>query len=254
MSESRAREDGLIELDTADVDHWVGKPLGGGQLKEPVQINDLRRWAQGMQNPNPLYFDEGYAADSRFGELVAPQSFAVCTDTSHGAGPAIQGVIPGQHMIFGGDEWWFFGPRIVPGDLIRQDRMLFDYKIAETKFSGPTMFSRGDTTYLNQRGELLCKQRSTSVRYLAENARKLGMFKDSVSKSWDDGEIEDLEKRKLEYYQSFLDLRHEKRLFVKVDDRLVILHCRAKLRAVKPRLRSKFRDYALSRASRCMDF
>lgn len=222
MSEPRVRQDGLIELDTTDVDHWVGKPLGGGQLKESVHLNDVRRWAQGMQNPNPLFFDEDYAAESRFGRIVAPQSFAVCTDTSHGAGPAIQGVIPGQHMIFGGDEWWFFGPRIEAGDLVRQDRMLFDYKIAETKFSGPTMFSRGDTTYLNQRGELICKQRSTSVRYLAENARKLGMFKDNVQKVWEDGELEDLEKRKLEYYQSFLDLGHEKRLFVKVGDRLPV--------------------------------
>jgi acyl dehydratase len=222
MTEPRAREDGLIPLDTSDVDRWIGKPLGGGQLKEPIHVNDVRRWAQGMQNPNPLHFDEEYAAESRFGRIVAPQSFAVCTDTSHGAGPAIQGVIPGQHMIFGGDEWWFFGPRIEAGDLLRQDRMLFDYKIAETKFSGPTMFSRGDTTYINQRGELVCKQRSTSVRYLAENARKLGMFKDNVPKTWDDGELEDLEKRKLEYYQSFLDLGHEKRLFVKVGDRLPV--------------------------------
>jgi acyl dehydratase len=220
MSEPRVREDGLIDLDTSDVDRWIGKPLGGGQLKEPVHVNDVRRWAQGMQNPNPLYFDEEYAAESRFGRIVAPQSFAVCTDTSHGAGPAIQGVMPGQHMIFGGDEWCFFGPRIEAGDLLRQDRMLFDYKIAETRFSGPTMFSRGDTTYINQRGELVCKQRSTSVRYLAENARKLGMFKDNVPRTWDDGEIEDLEKRKLEYYQSFLDLGHEKRLFVKAGDRL----------------------------------
>jgi len=222
MSEPRVREDGLIPLDTRDVDRWIGKPLGGGQLKEPIHVNDVRRWAQGMQNPNPLYFDEEYAAESRFGRILAPQSFAVCTDTSHGAGPAIQGVIPGQHMIFGGDEWWFFGPRIEAGDLMRQDRMLFDYKIAETKFSGPTMFSRGDTTYINQRGELVCKQRSTSVRYLAENARKLGMFKDNVPRSWDDGELEGLEKRKLEYYQSFLDLGHEKRLFVKVGDRLPV--------------------------------
>jgi hypothetical protein len=222
LSEPRVRQDGLIELDTTDVDHWIGKPLGGGQLKESLHLNDLRRWAQGMQNPNPLFFDEDYAAESRLGRIVAPQSFAVCTDTSHGAGPAIQGVIPGQHMIFGGDEWWFFGPRIEVGDLVRQDRMLFDYKIAETKFSGPTMFSRGDTTYLNQRGELICKQRSTSVRYLAENARKLGMFKDNVQKVWEDGELEDLEKRKLEYYQSFLDLGHEKRLFVKVGDRLPV--------------------------------
>ena len=59
-------------------------------------------------------YDEEYAAESRFGELVAPQSFAVCTDDSHGAAPAIQGNIPGTHMLFGGDEWWFFGPRIEP--------------------------------------------------------------------------------------------------------------------------------------------
>ena len=121
--------------------------------------------------------------------MVAPQSFGVCTDTSHGAGPAIQGVIPGQHMIFGGDEWWFFGGRIEPGDAIRHDRMLFDYKVAETKFAGPTMFSRGDTTYINQRGEVLCKQRSTSVRYLVENAHKLGMFKNNVPRTWSDQEL-----------------------------------------------------------------
>jgi acyl dehydratase len=220
VKQGRVRQDGLVDLDTRDVDRWIGKPLGGGRLKDPIVPNDLRRWAQGMQNPNPLYFDEACAAESRFGRLLAPQSFAVCTDTSHGAGPAIQGEIPGQHMIFGGDEWWFFGPRIEPGDLIRHDRMLFDYKLAETKFSGPTMFSRGDTTYINQRGEPVCKQRSTSVRYLAENARKLGMFKDNVPRSWTDAELEELDARKLEYVASVLDLGHERRLFVKPGEKL----------------------------------
>ena len=70
-------------------------------------------------------------------------------------------------MLFGGDEWWFFGPRIEPGDRLNLERMLFDYKVTETKFAGPTMFSRGDTTYVNQRGETVAKQRSTSIRYLA---------------------------------------------------------------------------------------
>ena len=159
------------DFDTSDVDRWIGVPLGGGVMKEPVSATDIRRWAQGMQNPNPLHYDEGYAAESRFGRLVAPQSFVVCTSDSHGAGPAIQGTIPGTHMLFGGDEWWFFGPRIEPGDRLNLERMLFDYKVTETKFAGPTMFSRGDTTYINQRGELVAKQRSTSIRYLAEEAR-----------------------------------------------------------------------------------
>ncbi|MGK4301774.1 FAS1-like dehydratase domain-containing protein, partial [Klebsiella pneumoniae] len=91
-----------------------------------------------------------------------------------------------QHMIFGGDEWWLFGGRIEPGDSVMHDPKLFCYKVSETKFAGPTMFSRGDTTYANQRGQVLCKQRSTSVRYLAENARKLGMFKDNVPRTWTD--------------------------------------------------------------------
>ena len=78
------------KLDTSDVDRWLGVPLGGGHLIEPIAKNDIRRWTQGMQNPNPLYFDRDYAAESRFGEIVAPQSFGVCTSDTHGAGPAIQ--------------------------------------------------------------------------------------------------------------------------------------------------------------------
>ena len=93
MTDTKVRADGIIELDTSDVDRWIGKPLGGGIMKDEIHPNDIRRWAQGMQNPNPLHFDEVYAADSAFGRLVAPQSFAVCADTSHGAGPAIQGAI-----------------------------------------------------------------------------------------------------------------------------------------------------------------
>ncbi len=182
--------------------------------------NDIRRWAQGMQNPNPLYYDEEYALAGSNSEFVAPQSFGICTDTSHGAGPAIQGVIPGQHMIFGGDEWWFYGPRIRPGDSIRHERMLFDYKVSNTSFAGPTMFSRGDTVYINQKGEIIGKQRSTSVRYLVENATKLGLFADNVERDWTDQEIADIEKKKMDYIQSFRDLSHDKRLFVKVGDKL----------------------------------
>ena len=208
------------QFDTTDVDRWIGVPLGGSELKDPISPNDIRRWAQGMQNPNPRYFDEAYAAAGRFGRLIAPQSFAICTDDSHGAAPAIQGHIPGTHMLFGGDEWWMYGPRIEPSDRLRHERMLFDYRVTQTKFAGPTMFSRGDTTYVNQRGEIVCKQRSTSIRYRADLARERGQFMGQQEKSWSDDELKDIEKQKFEYFQSFLDLRHDRRLFVKKGDKL----------------------------------
>jgi hypothetical protein len=208
------------DYDTTEVDRWIGVPLGGARMKDAVHVNDIRRWAQGMQNPNPLYYREDYAAQSRFGRIVAPFSFAVCTDDSHGAAPAIQGYIEGTHMLFGGDEWWFFGPRIYPGDRLRQDRMLFDYKVRQTQFAGPTMFSRGDTSYINQNGEVVAKQRSTSIRYRADLARERAQFADREAAEWTDERLEQLEKQQFDYYQSFLELGHGRRLFVQPGETL----------------------------------
>jgi acyl dehydratase len=193
----------LLPIDASDVDRWIGRPVGGGQLKDPIRTIDIRRWAQGMQNPNPLYYDEDYAADSVFGRIVAPQSFTICCDVGHGATPSIQGTIPGSHMLFGGDEWWFHGPRIYPGDKVRVERMAYDYRVTDTSFAGPTMFQRGDTTYINQHGEVVARQRSTSIRYLAENARRLGAFADAEEPRWTEDDVARFEQEKYDYYQTF---------------------------------------------------
>ncbi len=207
----------VTSMDTSEVDRWLGVPLGGGQFRDDIHVNDLRRWAQGMQNPNPLYFDAEYAEESVFGRIVAPQSFTVNCTVGHGATPAIQGYINGTHMLFGGDEWWFTGPRIFPDDLVNSERMLFDYVVKETKFAGPTMFSRGDTTYINQLGQVVGKQRSTSIRYFAEEAARRGGDYGEAREdpSWTKEQLEQIESDKLEYCRSFLELGHEKRLFVK---------------------------------------
>jgi len=212
----------LLEMDCTDVDRWIGVPLGGQQFKEPFSTNDIRRFVQGVQNPNPLHFDEEYAAKSRYGRVVAPQSY-FGGGPGTGATPSIQGTVPGSHMLFGGDEFWFFGPRIFPGDLLRMERMLYDYRVTNTSFAGPTMFSRGDTTYFNQRGETIARQRSTSIRYLAENALRLGAF-DHLREDpeWSDEELEGIELEKVRYIQEFLARGHERRPYqeVKVGEKL----------------------------------
>ena len=128
-------------LDTSDVDKHVGEEVGGGQLKEPVALIDIRRWVQTMDYLNPRHFDEEAAHQTRFGEIVAPQSFMVCCDVGHGAAAAIVGRIPGSHVVFGGDEFWFYGPRIRPGDLVRVKRRFDGYTLSDTKFAGPTIFA-----------------------------------------------------------------------------------------------------------------
>lgn len=211
-----------ITLDTSDLDQYMGVPMEPGELKEPVTTNDIRRWVQAMHYPNPLHYDEVWAAESRFESIVAPQSFTVACDTSHGCSPAQVGLIPSSHLIFGGDDWWFFGPRIQSGDKLVCHRMPYDYKVSETKFAGPTCFQRGDTLYINQRGERVALQRSTAIRYQVREAKEKKLFSEPAEPTWTDEQLADLEQRKLAFIDQIQELRHGKRLAdsVQVGDQL----------------------------------
>jgi len=75
-------------LDCSDIDRYLGKPMQPARLKEPLANNDIRRWVQAMHYPNRLHYEDEFAAASRFGGIVAPQSFPVATDDGHGTAPS----------------------------------------------------------------------------------------------------------------------------------------------------------------------
>jgi acyl dehydratase len=209
-------------LDCSDIDRYIGKPIQPARLKEPLANNDIRRWVQAMHYPNRLHYDDEFAAASRYGHIVAPNSFAVATDDGHGSAPACVGRIPDSHLVFGGDEWWFHGPRIVAGDLIHNERIPFDYVVKETKFAGPTCFQRGDNHYYNAKGDKIATQRSTSIRYRADLAREKGSLQATDDPEWSDEQLAEVEKQKLEYIKALHDLGHGKRYWddISVGDKL----------------------------------
>jgi acyl dehydratase len=204
-------------LDTSDLDRHMGVPMMPGELKDPVALNDIRRWVQAMHYPNPLHYDETWAAESRWGRIVAPQSFTVACDTSHGCAPAQVGRIPNSHLIFGGDEWWFFGPFVEPGDHVVCHRMPYDYKVTDTKFAGPTCFQRGDTLYINQKGERVAQQRSTSIRYQVREAKEKKLFEQPGDPEWTEEQLIELEKTKAGFIDQIQSLGHDKRLWSSVE-------------------------------------
>ncbi len=211
-------------LDTSELDALMGVPIAPARMKEPLHNNDFRRWVQAMHYPNLLHYDHDYAAEGRYGRLVAPQSFAVATDDGHGAGPACVGCIPDSHLIFGGDEWWFYGPRIFGGDELVNEKIPFDYAVKETSFAGPTCFQRGDNNYYNQDGDFIARQRSTSIRYSRDAAVEMGAIEPSNDPEWSEGELQELEERKYDYVRMMHDLGHGKRYWddVNVGDELPV--------------------------------
>ncbi len=209
-------------LDCSDLDNYIGKPMTPWTLKETLHNNDFRRWAQAMHYPNLLHYDADYAAVGRFGRLVAPQSFTIAAAEGHGACPAGIGLIPGSHLIFGGDEWWFYGPRLFAGDRVIHEKIPFDYVVKETKFAGPTCFQRGDNNYYTQDGQLFAKQRSTSIRYRRDLAVEMAAMTETEDPNWTDKELAEIEERKLEYIDMMHALGHGRRHWkdVKAGDKL----------------------------------
>jgi hypothetical protein len=83
--------------------------------------------------------------------------------------------------------------------------------VKETKFAGPTCFQRGDNNYYNQHGELIARQRSTSIRYRRDIAVDMGSLTGTEDPDWTDEQLEDVERRKLEFIDAMHALGHGKR-------------------------------------------
>jgi hypothetical protein len=211
-------------LDCSDLDRYMGKPMIPTSLKEPVRNTDIRRWVQAMHYPNLLHYDHDFAAIGRFGRLVAPQSFAIAAADGHGCGPAAIGCIPETHLIFGGDEWWFFGPRLFDGDRVIHEKIPFDYVVKETKFAGPTCFQRGDNNYFNQQGDLIARQRSTAIRYRRDLAVEMGAQSETEDPEWSSADLAKIEEQKLDYINMMHELGHGKRYWdhVAIGDKLPV--------------------------------
>lgn len=198
-------------LDTSDIDQYLGKVIDSSPIREPISNNDIRRWAHAMHYANRLHYDPQFASESRWGKIVAPQSFAIAVDDGHGAAPACVGKIPDSHLLFGGDEWWFYDTPIVAGDYVYNERVPFDYVVKETGFAGPTCFQRGDNNYANQNGDPIAKQRSTAIRYLAEAGGESVNPKDMDEPVWSEEDLAELEEKKFSWIQMLHDLGHKER-------------------------------------------
>jgi len=210
-----------VEMDLSDVKRRVGQEVGGGILTDPCSATDIRRWVMAMDYPNPIHWDAELAEASRFGGIVASQSFPVAMDIGHGAQPACVGFIPGSHLIFGGDEWWHYGARVKPGDRLTQRRWFHDYKLTDTGFAGPTLFSRGDTVHVNQHGTPVCKGRSTTIRYLAAEAERRGKLKSAgQAPRWTQEQLLAVERERMAWILSNREGRTPRFEEVSIGDRL----------------------------------
>ena len=125
-----------------------------------VEKGAIRRFAEAIGDPNPLFNDEAAARDTRFGGMIAPPTF--CRSLGSGI-PQVKLDLPGFRALDGGSEWEYHQP-IRPGDRITAQSRIADIRETAGRL-GPMVFIVVETGYANQFGQLCVTQRSTVIRY-----------------------------------------------------------------------------------------
>ncbi|MBI4233041.1 MAG: MaoC family dehydratase N-terminal domain-containing protein [Chloroflexi bacterium] len=129
-------------------------------LSALVERGAVRRFAEAIGDPNPLWSDEAKARSSPCGGQVAPPTFLRSLGSELGA---VMADLPGTRLLDAGSEWEYVAP-IKAGDTITAVSRVADLAQRALRV-GPALFVVTETTYTNQFGEVVARQRATLIRY-----------------------------------------------------------------------------------------
>jgi hypothetical protein len=154
---------------TEDIRQWLGVERDVA-VSPPISENDIRKWAIAVywpQTPPRKFWDADYARASRWGGIVAPEEFnPFAWPIERKEAVRLGGELgkePGQRVLNGGSEARYVTP-MRPGDVIRSGTKLVDV-YEKTGRLGIMMFLINETTWTNQKGEVVKVDRKTTIRY-----------------------------------------------------------------------------------------
>ena len=163
-------------------------------------IDGMRHFANGYGDDNPLYTDENYGKNTRWGSLISPPMFALTMGTSEikKIRPEIRArgahALAGVHEFFSGDEWEWIRP-VLPGDRMTKRYYLFavEEKAHSAMSGGRSVITRFRADYTNQRGELVGIDRFRFVRVERDAARKSGKYTQIEPARWSKEDIDKID-------------------------------------------------------------
>jgi acyl dehydratase len=158
-------------LITDEIRSWIGRETPPWTIA--VTPLEVKRFAVATDDLNPLYVDETQARHSRYGGLIAPPLFymAPMTDPVPESELRPDGLpyvgkfpippTPLPRLMDGGTEVEFFAP-IRVGDTLTGRCKITDIYQKDGR-TGPLIFVARETSFTNQRGELVLIEKAASI-------------------------------------------------------------------------------------------
>ena len=132
--------------------------------------DNIRHYAHGIGDDNPLWCDPSYAGKTRFGDVIALPSFLFATSRIISG---YVGGIPGVHAMWAGADWTWHKP-VLRNQAIRTEAWLKDLLEHDTKFAGRAIQQIYHVNFYNSDGDLVAEADSWCFRTDRDQAREQG--------------------------------------------------------------------------------
>ena len=125
-----------------------------------VEKGAIIKFAQAIEDDNPVFNDDMAARESRYGGLIAPPTFLRSVGVDR---PTYPFDLPFNRLLDGGSDWEYFHP-VRAGDRITAVSEIADIN-ERTGRMGLMIITSIVVTYRNQFDQVAAIQTSTSIRY-----------------------------------------------------------------------------------------
>ncbi len=138
--------------------------------------DNIRHYAHGIGDDNPLWCDPDYAAGAAHKGIIAPPSFLFACDRIISG---YVGGLPGVHAMWAGADFTWH-KNIRRNDELRTEAWLKELIPHDTRFSGMAIQQVYHVNFYNQNNDLLCEADSWCFRTDRDIARERGTKYDAV--------------------------------------------------------------------------
>ncbi len=154
--------------------------------------DNIRHYAHGIGDDNPLWNDPDHAAAGPYGEIVALPSFLFATSRIISG---YVGGLPGIHAMWAGADWTWHQP-VRRNEEIVTESWLKELIERETRFSGRAVQQIYHVNFYNRQGDLLAEADSWCFRTERDTAREKGVKYDELKakpeKRYTDEELQEI--------------------------------------------------------------
>lgn len=132
--------------------------------------DNIRHYAHGIGDDNPLWCDPAYAKQTKYGDVIALPSFLFATSRIISG---YVGGLPGVHAMWSGADWTWHKP-IRRNTEVQTEAWLKDLVEHDTRFAGKAIQQIYHVNFYDTDGDLLAEADSWCFRTDRDHAREKG--------------------------------------------------------------------------------